>query len=386
MNAVQLGCGICGLVCAEQLAKNPKVDHVILADARTDAAEALADRLQNEKVSVKKVNGTDPTDLSSLLKDCDIVVASMPWRLNKLVMEVAARMGTNYVDFGMPLDGTGPEFDRLAKICSDAGITALVGMGMDPGLSDVFAMHGANGLDTVDEAHVYDGDSGIIEGLDFFSLWSPVDLIDETSVPAAVFRNGETVFIPPLSESEVYDFPEPVGPRRVYKTNHDETYFMPMGIKTLKNASFNIAIDDDFAQAAAALRRIGLLGKQSIDVKGVKVRPIDVVAAVMPKPVDYVGKVKGDASLVVEVIGEREGRKMKVKTWTMLSHEKAYALYNSSAAGYYVGAGGATAAEMFIDGEIKEKGLLIPEQLATESYIARLRVKGLEINEQVVLL
>lgn len=371
-------------MCAEQLAKNPKVDHVILADARTDAARALADCLQNQRVSVKKVNGTDPTDLNSLLKSCDIVVASMPWRLNKRVMEVAARMGTNYVDFGMPLDSTGPEFDYLAKMCRDAGITAMVGMGMDPGISDVFAMHGANGLDTVDQAHVYDGDSGTIQGLDFFSLWSPVDLIDETSVPAAVFRNGKMVFIPPLSESEVYDFPEPVGPRRVYKTNHDETYFMPMGIKTLKNASFNIAIDDDFAQAAATLRRIGLLSKQSIDVRGVKVRPIDVVAAVMPKPVDYVGKVKGNASLVVEVIGERKGTKMKLKTWTMMSHEKAYALYNSSAAGYYVGAGGAIAAEMLIDGEIKEKGLLIPEQLGTDSYIQRLRQKGVEVKQELV--
>jgi saccharopine dehydrogenase (NAD+, L-lysine-forming) len=384
MNVVQLGCGICGLVCAEQLAKNPSVDSVILADTRTHAAEALADRHKNHKMSVKRVNGTDPNDLDSLLKGCDIVVASMPWQLNKLVMEVAARRGTNYVDFGMPLDSTGPEFDRLAKMCRDAGITALVGMGMDPGISDVFAQHAANRLDRADEAHVYDGDNGTIDGLDFYSLWSPVDLLHEMSVPAAVFRNGKMVFIPPLSEREMYDFPEPIGPLPVYKTNHDETYFMPMGIKTLKNASFNIAIDDNFARTAMMLGRIGLLSEDPIDVKGVKVRPLDVVAAMMPSPVNYVGKVKGYSSLVVEAIGERKGRRTKVKMSTMMSHEKAHELHGSTATGYYVGVGGAVSTEMLVEGEMNEKGLLIPEQVPTESYIARLHPKGVEVKEEIV--
>lgn len=383
MRVVELGCGVCGLVCAEHLARNPKVDELILADAKTGAAEALASRWGSDRISVLKVDGTDPKALHGLLDGCDIVVATMPWRLNRIPLEVAAKVGTNYLDFGMPLDSTGPEFDRLSKMCKDSGITAMVGMGEEPGISDVFACHAAGRLDRADEANVYDGDTGSVEGLSFFSLWSPVDLLDETSVPAAVFRNGKIEFIPPLSARQIYVFPAPLGRLPVYKTNHDETYFMPMVIKTLRNASFNICIEDGFASAAATLRKIGMLSKEPMNVKGVKVRPLDVVASLMPRPRDFADRVKGDTGFVVEVMGEKGGRKTKVKMWTIMSHEKAYELYKTNAGAYYVGTGGAIATEMFIDGEVKHKGFVIPEQLPTESFLARLKKKNVEFHVEI---
>lgn len=386
MKVVQLGCGICGLVCAEHLAKNPKVDHLILADSKTRSAEALVARLKKDNVSVTKVNGTDPTALNALLKDNDIVVATMPWRLNRLVMQTAAKVGTDYVDFGMPFDSTGPEFDEHSKMCRDAGIAALVGMGQEPGISDVYAMYGASKLDRADEAHTYDGDTASVEGLEFFSTWSPVDLLDETSVPAAVLRNGRIEFIPPLSAKQMYDFPEPVGRLPVYKTNHDETYFMPRGIKTLKEVSFNICIDDRFAEAATLFRKWGLLSKEPVDVKGVKVKPQDVVAALLPSPISFADKVKGHCAFVVEVIGYKDGKKTMVKLWTTMSHEEVYRLHRTNAGAYLVGTGGAVATDMLIDGEVKERGIVIPEQLSTESFLRRLRQKGVETQKKVITL
>jgi saccharopine dehydrogenase (NAD+, L-lysine-forming) len=386
MKVVQLGCGVCGLVCAEHLAKNPKIDSLVLADAKTDAADLLAGRSKKDGISVKKVNGTDPQALKSLLKGCDIVVATMPWRLNRIPLEIAAKVGTNYLDFGMPMDSTGPEFDRLDEMCRDAGIAAMLGMGEEPGISDVFAMHAASKLDTADEAHTYDGDTGTIDGLEFFSLWSPVDLLDETSVPAAVFRNGKIEFISPMSARQVYDFPQPLGPLPVYKTNHDETYFMPMGIKTLRNASFNICIDDKFASMSVMLRKMGLLSKEPIDVKGTQVRPLDVVTAMLPKPTDLGEKVKGHTGFAVEVIGVKNGKKTKVRMFTTMSHEKAYELYRTNAGAYYVGTGGAIATEMFIDGEVKDKGFVIPEQLPTQSFLSRLGPKGIKFKEDIISL
>ncbi len=384
MKVVQLGCGICGLVCAEHLSRNPKVDRLTLADAQIAAAMNLASRLKNGRVSVVKADGTDSVVLESLLSDCDIVVATMPWRLNRMVMQIAAKVGTNYVDFGMPFDSTGPEFDEHSRLCRKAGIAALVGMGEEPGMSDVFAMHAASKLDRSDEAHIFDGDTASVEGLEFFSTWSPVDLLDETSVPAAVFRDGKIEFIPPLSVRQIYDFPEPVGPLPVYKTNHDETYFMPLGIKTLRHASFNIGIDDRFAEAAKTFGRWGLLSKEPVNVRGVEVRPIDVVTAMLPKPVSFAAKVKGDTCFVVEVTGEKSGHKKKVKMWTIMSHARAHELFRTNAGAFYVGTGGAVATEMLIDGEVKEKGIVIPEQLPVDSFLRRLKEKGVEVHEQVL--
>ncbi len=386
MDVIQLGCGVCGLVCAEHIARNAKVDRLVLADSRTDGALALKARLGMDKVSVVEVDGRDRKALVGLLRDTDIVVATMPWRMNRTVMEVASETGADYVDFGMPFDSTGPDFDRYSEMCRRAGISALVGMGEEPGMSDVFAMHAAAKLDRADEAHIFDGDTATVEGLDMFSLWSPVDLLDETSVPAAVFRNGRIEFIPPLSARRVYDFPSPLGPLPVYSTNHDETYFMPLGIPTLKEASFNIGIDDRFAHAAEIFRKWGLLGKDLVDVKGVKVRPLDVVAAMLPPPSEFADKVKGDTCFVVNVLGVKDGRKALVRVWTVLSHEKAYELFHTNAGAYLVGTGGAVATEILIDGLVKDKGIVIPEQLPPDEFMRRLREKHVDIKEEMTMI
>jgi len=154
----------------------------------------------------------------------------------------------------------------------------------------------------------------------------------------------------------------------------------------LKNVSFNICIDDWFAKSAITLRKMGMLSKEAIDVKGVRVRPIDVVASIMPSPVEFVDKTKGDTGFVVEVIGEKNGKRAKVKMWTTMSHEKAYERYKTNAGAYYVGTGGAVATEMLVDGEIRDKGFVIPEQLSARSFLSRLRQKDVQINEEIVLL
>jgi len=371
-------------VCAEELEKNANVTELVLADARTDAPKVMASRLKSDKISVEKVNGTDPKDLKRLLKGADLVISSMPWQLNRNTLNVAAPLGVNYVDFSMTVDSM-EDFKAMVKMCKDCGVTAITAVGEDPGMSDVFAVHGASKLDKATWARVMDGDSGSAEGFEFFSLWSPEDLLEETTVPAAVFRNGKMTFVPPLSEKEIYEFPEPVGPLPVYKTNHEETYLMPEFIKGLKDADFRIAIDDSFAKTVTMLRKMGMHSLNPIDVKGVKVKPLDVVVALMPRPVELAGKVKGHACVVVEVHGEKDGKKAMAKGWVTMSHEKAYEICKSNATGYLVGLGGAIGAEMVMSGDVKQKGLLVPEQLPADKFIQRMKGKGLEVHEELKL-
>jgi len=382
MEVVQLGCGVCGLVCAEHLARHAEVERLVLADRRTENAQAFQARLSDDRVSVREVDGTDPVALRSLLKHADLVVAAMPWRLNRVVLETAAEIGVDYVDFGMPFDGTGPEFDAADRRCRDTGVSALVGMGMEPGISDVLAMHAAAAFDRVDEAHVYDGDTATVDGLELFSTWSPVDLLDEMSVPAAVYEGGKIEFLPPMSAKQTYAFPEPVGPLTVYKTNHDETYFLPMGLPSLRRASFNIFIDPAWVDAAATLRKLGLLRKDALNVRGTQVRPLDVIAAALPVPNVLADRIRGTATFVVEVSGQKAGRPRRAKLWVSLAYDDAYRRHGTNATAYLVGTGGAVAAEMLLEGEVREKGLVIPERLSPDSYLARLRSKGIEVREE----
>jgi len=367
------------------LTKNPKVGEVVLADSNTNSAEALRKRTGSEKLSVATADASDPSSLKKLLKGKDLVISSVPWELHKSVLKGACSAGVDYVDFSLTTD-TEEEFKHSQDMCAKSGIRAITGAGEDPGMSDVFARHAANMLDSAEEAYVRDGDSGSAEGYDFFSLWSPVDMLEEATTPALVFRDGKHSYLPPLHKREIYDFPDPIGPLPVYNTTHEETYMMPKFIKGIKQADFKIAIDDNFAAVSNTLRRLGLHGVKPIDVKGLRVRPIDVVVALMPRPVEMAGKVKGYAGIVVEVIGLKAGKKTKVKVWMTMSHERAYELCKTNATGYLVGSGGAVAAEMLIDGEVKEKGYLVPEQLPAEKFLARLPGKEIYVKEQIILM
>lgn len=369
-------------MCAEHLEKNEHVNDLVLADAMTDSAQAMADRVGSDKFSVQKVDARDDKSLKELLTGCDLLVSAIPGELNKKVLDMAIDLGSNYLDFSMCVDSM-EEFEGLSKRSKDRGVTVLTSMGCDPGISDVFARHGADMLDKPESARVMDGDSGVADGYDFFTLWSPLEMIEEVTTPAAVFKGGEMTYVPPLNERQMYDFPEPIGPLPVYNTLHEETFLMSRYIDGLKYADFRIAVDDGFAHVANVLRKIGMHSLKPVDVNGVSVRPLDVVVSQMPRPVELIGKVKGFAGIVVEVEGEKDGKRMMAKTWATMSHEDAYELSSSNATGYLVGTGGAVGAEMILDGKITDKGVLVPEQISAGEYISRLPPKHVEVKEEL---
>jgi saccharopine dehydrogenase (NAD+, L-lysine-forming) len=345
----------------------------------------MVDRVKNPKMTVAKVDVTKSSDLKKLLNGKDLVISSVSWGLLKQVLNAACETKTNYMDFSLSGNSM-EEFREQQKMAEKSGITGITACGADPGMSDVFARYGADKLDVPEEAYVRDGDCGVAEGYNFFTLWSPVDMLEEGTTKAAVFVNGKHSYLPPLHKREIYNFPDPIGPLPVYNTTHEETFLMPEYIKGIKNADFKIAIDDEWAAAANMLRKLGLHSLNPIDVKGVKVRPIDVVVALMPRPVELAGKVKGYAGIVVEVIGKKNGKRTMVKTWTTMSHEKAWDLCRSNATGYLVGVGGAVGAELLLAGEVKGKGLFVPEQLPVQSFVDHLPAKGLDVKQEIVQL
>ena len=262
MRVVQLGCGITGLVCAEYLEKNPKVDELVLADMRTDAAEGMARRVKSDKISVVKTDASDKHALKKLLRGTDLVVCSITSELLGEIGEAAIASGVNYLDFSLSVDFT-KGFEGLKKKCDNSGITYITAMGADPGMSDVFARYGSDMLDSAYEAHVMDGDNAVAKGYDFFTLWSPLDMVEEATTPAAVCKDGKISYLPTLHKKEIYEVPQPIGSLPVYNTTHEETFLIPRFIKGIRNAEFKIAIDDEFAAKCNMLRKLGMQARSS---------------------------------------------------------------------------------------------------------------------------
>jgi len=380
---VQLGCGITGLVCAEHLEHNPKIDELVLADKQTEPAASLVERSENEKTTLQKTDASDLSDLKKLMRDCDLVVTSVPSDMNPKLLKTALAVGVDYVDFTIPMS-TIQRFDEIGKECEDAGIRALTAVGSDPGISDVFAMHGASKLDEVHEIHIKDADNATSPDYEVFTLWCKNDMLDEITMKAAVYDDGSIHWLPPLSRKEPYRFPDPVGERTVYNTTHDETFLIPRFIKGVRYVDFMIVVSDKLAELANAMRVMGMHKRKPVTVDGVEVRPLDLVAACLPNPVDMIGKIKGSAGIMVEVVGIRKGERCMTRTWVGMTHEDAFKLHNTTATGYLVGTGAAIGAEMLVAGEVKQSGLFVPEMLPIERYLHRMRNKGLGIHEEIV--
>ena len=385
MRLVQLGCGITGLVCAELLESNEDVNEIVLADIDPDPAKEMTKRVKSDKFSVTQVDARDRQALRKLFRGKDLVVCALPGELNVPVMEAAISSGLNYLDFSMSNESI-KHFVKIHRMFKDADLTAIHAMGCDSGLSDIMAKHAIGKLDSATEAYIRDGEISKIDGRDFVITWSPLEMMEEVTTPAPIFRHGEFIHLPPLHKREIYNFPEPVGPLPVYNTNHEETRLMPRFIRGLEKADFKISVNDNLAAAANMLRKLGMHSFEPVDVDGVRVRPIDVVTALIPRPIETIGKVKGYSCIVAEVIGMRDGKKTMLKEWIIMSHERAYELCRSNAVGYLVGVGGAIGAELLLSGKVRQRGIVAPEHLPTDYVIDRLPDFEIPVHEETTLL
>ena len=345
----------------------------------------MADRVKSDKFSVQKVDARDRQALRKLFRGKDLVIFALPGELNVPVMETAVALGLNYLDFSMSNDSI-KHFVRIHRMFKDADLTAIHAMGCDSGLSDLMAKYAMSRLDSATEAYIRDGEISNIDGRDFVITWSPLEMMEEVTTPAPIYRHGEFILLPPLHKREIYNFPEPVGPLPIYNTNHEETRLMPRFLKGLEKVDFKICVTDNLARTANMLRKMGLHSFDPVVVDGVRVRPIDVVTAMIPKPVETIGKVKGYSCIVAEVIGMKNGKKTMLKEWFMMSHERAYELCRTNAVGYLVGVGGAIGAELLLSGKVRERGIVAPEHLPADYVVNRLPDFEVPVHEEMTVL
>jgi saccharopine dehydrogenase-like NADP-dependent oxidoreductase len=385
IKVVQLGCGITGLVCAEHLEKHPKVDELILADKQVDVAGAMIKRLRSEKAVAQKMDAGDPSQLKKVLKGCDLIVTSVPSEMNMKLLEAAVSAGVNYVDLTVPFELI-PKLEEMDERCKKAGVIALTGVGSDPGISDVFAVRAAEILDEVLEIRIRDADNAVSAEHEYFTLWSPRDMLEELTMNAAIYENGKITWLPPLHEMECFRFPDPIGQHPVYNTTHEETFLLPKFIEGVKHVDFKIVVWDNLVKLANTIRKIGMHNVNAVRVDGFDVKPIDVVAECLPRPVDLIGKVKGSSCVLVEVVGVRAGEKTVVRTWVAMTHEEAFRNHRTSATGYVVGTGAAAGVELIVSGDLRKSGLYAPEMLPTEKFVENVVGKGLKANQEIVTL
>ena len=376
-----LGVGAVGTVTATHLAKSPEVSEVILGDIALQRAKIVKNQLKNPKVSVVQADASSEKSLISVLNKVDIIINATLPNFNLTVMNAALKSNVHYIDLAswttvkMQLD-----FNDIWK---DAGLTAILGLGEDPGISNVFARYIVDKLDRVEEIRVRDGETVVSKDFPFACLFSPAVFLYEVFELPDVYENGVLHKVDPLTGEELYEFPEPIGPLTVYHVSHEETETLPLFInKGLKHVDFKLALSPETVQMLKVLKQLGLLSDNPLNLKGQKISPKEMVLSLFPKPADLPGKVDGYASVVVDVKGEKKGEKIRHLVYTFMSHREAYEKYGATATSYLTGTPPAIGAIMIAKNEISTRGVISPECLEPKPFMDKLSQKGIKIGEK----
>ena len=384
-----LGCGGVGQCIAHELVQSSLVSHLVLADVNLKGPESVKKRNKSDKIEIMKADASEPDQVAKVAEKADILVNGTIPALNIKIMEGCLKGSAHYIDmatgdkeFGHPMFEDQETFDKKFK---DAGLFSLCSMGIDPGASNLFAKRAADRMESVDYVRVRDADNSKLEGYEFATYFSPDAMIEECIRDPLYYENGRYKRAPPLSTSEVYFFPDPVGPMKVYMTDHEESELVPRFIgKKIKRCDFMITLDETFVEYVQFLKKLGLLSFKPIEIRNMKIAPIEVVIATMPRPEDLAGKLKGLCCVLTEVSGKMEGEETVIRTWTYMSHEKAYELSGIHATAFQTAMPVAVAVEMYARGEMDLKGVRPPEAVDPVKFCGYLPEKNIPVFEEII--
>jgi saccharopine dehydrogenase (NAD+, L-lysine-forming) len=263
------------------------------------------------------------------------------------------------------------QFERSAR-WEKKGRLALVGMGVEPGLADVFARYAEKHLfETIDEIGVRDGANLQVAGYAFaptFSIWTT---IEECLNPPVIWQQDRGWFTTPtFSEPEVFDFPEGIGPVECVNIEHEEVLLVPRWVKC-RRVTFKYGLGDEFIGVLKTLALLGLDRKEPIRVKGVQVAPRDVVAACLPDPARLGDRMTGKTCAGTWVSGTGlDGRPRQVYLYQVADNEACMRDYGVQAVVWQTAVNPVIAMELLASGVWHGSGVLGPEAFDPDPFMA----------------
>ncbi|WP_225094698.1 saccharopine dehydrogenase family protein [Streptomyces sp. CoH27] len=398
MRVLLVGAGGVGTAVTRIAARRDFLTHMVVADydpARAEAAvAALGER--GGRFSARRLDASDQDAVRRLLTEerCDVLLNATDPRFVMPLFRAALEAGTHYLDMAMSLSAPhasrpyeecgvklGDEQFALARRWAEAGRLALVGMGVEPGLSDVFARYAADELfDDIEEIGVRDGANVTVAGYDFapsFSIWTT---IEECLNPPVVYEKDRGWFTTaPFSEPEVFDFPEGIGPVECVNVEHEEVLLIPRWVDA-RRVTFKYGLGGDFIAKLKTLHELSLDSTAKVTVRGddgpVRVSPRDVVAACLPDPAGLGDRMTGKTCAGTWVTGTKDGAPREVYLYHVVDNEWSMREYGSQAVVWQTALNPVVALELLAAGTWSGKGVLGPEALPPRPFLDLLTEYG----------
>jgi len=387
MRVLLVGVGTVGEAIARMASQRDWCEQLVLSDYDVARAEQLQAELgQGSRFPVERIDAGDSAAVAELARrhGVDLVMNAVDPRFVMPLFDGALAAGVDYMDMANSLSrphATDPFHQPGVKLADEqlakagdweaAGRLALIGMGMDPGLTDVFARYAADHLfDAVAEVHIRDGGDLAIPGFAFapvFSIWTT---IEECLNPPVIWADGGWHTTEPFSAPEQFPFPEGIGPIECVNVEHEEVLLVPRWLPGVRRVTFKYALGSDFIEKLKLLHDVGLDRTEPVTVRGVSVSPRDVLAAVVPDPITMGDKMVGRAIVGTWVIGSKDGEPREVFLYQMADAAETLRTTGSQVVGWQTGFNPVLAMELLASGTWSGAGVLGPEAFDSAPYLA----------------
>jgi len=367
----------------------PWLERMVLTDYDEGRAASVAAKVGGgERFPTARIDASDRDQIVALARehDVDVVMNAVDPVFDEAIFDAAFDATATYIDMAMSLSKRHPtdpyaktgvklgdyQFER-GKRWEDAGLLALVGMGVEPGLSDVFAAYSARHMfDAIDEIGVRDGANLEVEGYRFapsFSIWTT---IEECLNPPVVYERDRGWFTTPtFSEAEVFEFPDGIGPVECVNVEHEEVLLIPRWID-VGRVTFKYGLGEEFINALRTIELLGLDSTETVRVKGADVAPRDVVAAVLPNPATLGDKMHGKTCAGTWVHGTKDGAPREVYLYQVADNDETMARDGVQAVVWQTAVNPVIAIELLAEGVWSGAGVLGPEAFDPDPFVARM--------------
>jgi len=395
MRILVVGSGGVGAAFAPIAARRDFYERVVFADHHEDRGRSVVERYDKGtgRFSAATVDASDPTAITELCRAEGIthVLNAIDPRFVMPIFTGAFEAGVTYLDMALSLSEPHPEEPygepgvklgdaqfAQAAAWEERGLLALVGMGVEPGLSDVFARYAQDHLfDRIDEVDVRDGADLVVRGYDFapsFSIWTT---IEECLNPPIVWEKERGWYtLPPFSEPETFTFPQGIGPLDCVHVEHDEVLLIPRWIDCGR-VTFKYGLGDEFIDVLKTLHKLGLDATDPVDVRGTSVSPRDVVAACLPDPAGLGPKMSGKTCAGTRVTGTgTDGNAREVYLYHVADNEETWGRDRAQAVVWQTAVNPVVALELLGNGSWSGTGVLGPEAFEPTAFLELLNDYG----------
>jgi saccharopine dehydrogenase-like NADP-dependent oxidoreductase len=389
MKVLVIGAGGVGRAIANIASRRSSISSMVIADRTLARAEEAVSRVKDSRFLAAQVNAAELEDIRELIRKTapDIVINAVDPRFVMPIFLACEIENTNYMDMAMSLSRPHPHYpnsetgvklgdEQFARDWNwdERGIYALVGMGIEPGLSDVFAKYADEELfSRIDEITVLDGSNIVIEGYEFapsFSIWTT---IEECLNPPLIWEDGRGWYTTePFSGIQTFDFPDGIGPVQCVNVEHEEVVLIPQKIDA-KKVSFKYGLGAEFITILKTIHLLGMDRKETVDVQGISVSPRDLLAASLPDPATLGSRMKGKTCAGTLVKGlDKSGNPRAVYLYNVVDNDWSMREYGDQAVVWQTAVNPVIAMELIQEGIWQPKGVAGPEWFPAKPFLDKL--------------